>query len=156
LGKVLLFLHADTILPENYTSYIFDALMDKNVAAGAFKFKTDFSHPFMPLVETGANIRSRYFRLPYGDQALFLRKTVFETTGGFPEVAIAEDLFFVRSLSAYGKIQIVPAHIITSGRRWRARGPIRTWLINTLILTGCKMGISPEKLKPLYKIPNKK
>ncbi len=155
LGQVLLFLHADTTLPENYSSHVFDTLMDRRTAAGAFKFKTNFSHPFMTLVEMGANIRSRYFSLPYGDQAIFLRKTLFESSGGFPEVAIAEDLFFVQKLSAIGRIGIVPAHIITSGRRWKARGPIRTWLINAIILAGCKMGISPKKLVSLYGISGK-
>jgi len=153
LGRVLLFLHADTILPENYISYVFDTLMDNRVVVGAFKFKTDFSHPFMTLVELGANIRSRYFGLPYGDQALFLRKTRFESVGGFPDVAIAEDLFLVQKLSAVGQIHIVPVPITTSGRRWKGRGPIRTWLINVIILVGCKMGVSPEKLKSLYGKP---
>lgn len=156
LGKVLLFLHADTLLPEDYTSYVFDALMDKRVAAGAFKFKTDYSHPFMTLVELGANIRSKFFNLPYGDQALFLYKTTFNLMDGFPDVAIAEDLYITKKLSSAGKIVIVPIPIVTSGRRWKKRGPIRTWLINTIILAGCKLGISPKKLKSLYKIPNKK
>jgi len=154
LGKVLLFLHADTILPEEYPAHVFDTLMDKRVVAGAFKFKTDFSHPFMTLVELGANIRSRYFHLPYGDQALFLYKTMFDALNGFPDVVIAEDLFFAQKLSSSGQIRHVPVPILTSGRRWRIRGPIRTWLINTLILAGCKMGVSPKRLKSLYKIPD--
>ncbi|MBW1849206.1 MAG: TIGR04283 family arsenosugar biosynthesis glycosyltransferase [Deltaproteobacteria bacterium] len=153
LGKVLLFLHADTTLPENYISYVFETMMDSHVTAGAFKFKTDFPHPFMKLVEVGAYIRSKYFQLPYGDQALFLRKTLFETMGGFPDTVIAEDLFFVQTLSTLGKIRFVPTPVITSGRRWRMRGPVRTWLINTIILAGCKMGVSPKKLASLYKIP---
>jgi rSAM/selenodomain-associated transferase 2/rSAM/selenodomain-associated transferase 1 len=156
LGKVLLFLHADTALPGNYTSYVFDTLMDSHVAAGAFKFKTDFVHPFMKLVELGTHIRSRYFGLPYGDQAIFLNKARFESIGGFPDVAIAEDLFLAQKLSSVGKIHIVPIPIITSGRRWKARGPIRTWLINIIILAGCKMGVSPKKLKSLYRMPKSK
>jgi len=156
VGKVLLFLHADTILPENYISYVFETLMDTHIAAGAFTFKTDFPHPFMTLVGLGAHIRSKYFHLPYGDQALFLRRTLFDTTGGFPDTAIAEDLFFVQTLSTFGKIHIVPTPVITSGRRWRMRGPVRTWLINAIILAGCKMGVSTEKLKTLYSIPKPK
>jgi len=156
LGRVLLFLHSDTLLPLNYISYVFDTLMDRRVAMGAFQFKTDFSHPFMKLVELGANIRSQYFGLPYGDQALFLYKSLFDSMNGFPEVAIAEDFFFVQKLSTLGKIHIVPVPIITSGRRWKIRGPIRTWLINTIILGGCKIGISPEKLKSLYRLPKPK
>jgi rSAM/selenodomain-associated transferase 2/rSAM/selenodomain-associated transferase 1 len=156
LGNVILFLHADTILPENYISHVFNTFMDNHVVAGAFKFKTDYSQFFMTLVELGAHIRSKHFQLPYGDQALFLRKRLFDLLGGFPEVAIAEDLFFAQKLSITGKIHIVPEPAITSCRRWKMRGPVRTWLINTMILAGCKLGISPRTLASLYKMPKSK
>lgn len=154
-GKVLLFLHADTLLPENYPLYVFDILMNSRVSAGAFTFKTDFHHPLMKLIELGANIRSGIFHLPYGDQGIFLRKSLFESLGGFPETAIAEDYFWVRKLSAHGKIGIVPVPAVTSGRRWKTKGPVHTWLINVVILMGCKMGISPRKLASLYRKPEK-
>ncbi|MBW1985069.1 MAG: hypothetical protein JRI53_10145 [Deltaproteobacteria bacterium] len=62
----------------------------------------------------------------------------------------------MQTLSTFGKIRIVPTPVITSGRRWRMRGPVRAWLINTIILAGCKMGVSPKKLASLYKTPKPK
>jgi len=99
-GRVLLFLHADTRLPEDYVSHVFETLMDRRVVLGAFGFKTDLRQTLMRFFEISTHLRSRYLHLPYGDQALFLRRTVFVNTGGFPDVPIAEDLAFVRRLSS--------------------------------------------------------
>jgi rSAM/selenodomain-associated transferase 2/rSAM/selenodomain-associated transferase 1 len=154
-GRVLLFLHADSHLPAGYVRYVFDALLDPRTVAGAFRFTTDLNHPLMTVIEFGTNIRSRYFKLPYGDQALFVKKSVFQSLGGFPEVPIAEDLLLVRQLSRRGRIRILPARVITSGRRWRALGLLRTTLINQIILVGCYLGVSPRTLKALYRNPMK-
>ncbi len=152
-GSVLLFLHADTHLPHGYINHIFEALMDPETVAGAFRFKTDLDHPFMKLIELVTNIRSRYLKLPYGDQGLFFRRAVFEAVGGFPEVSIAEDLFLMHRISKQGRIGIAPAHAITSGRRWQTRGLLRTTLINQVIVAGCCFGISPRVLAKLYHVP---
>ena len=149
-GKVLLFLHADTVLPRDYVAWVFETLMDRRVALGAFRFKTDLDRPLMRGIELTANIRSRYLRLPYGDQALFLRKEPFDAVGGFPEIAVAEDLFFVRRVSKLGRIAIAPADALTSGRRWKELGVLKTTLINQLILIGFALGISPKTLAGLY------
>ena len=150
-GNVLLFVHADTILPEGYIGHIFETLMDSRVVTGAFHFSTDFKHPFMKLIEEVANIRARFLQLPYGDQAIFLRRSTFESAGGFPLVPIAEDLFFTRKLKKTGKIRIAPALAVTSARRWRELGLIRTTWINYKIMAGCLLGVSPEKLVRLYR-----
>jgi len=155
-GRVLLFLHADTLLPTGYVNYIFEILMDQKTVAGAFRFKTNFDHPFMKVIELVTNIRSRYLKLPYGDQGLFIRKSVFESVGGFPYVPIAEDLFLLRRLSKYGRIRITPAHALTSGRRWQTLGLFRTTLINQIILIGCCLGVSPGALASMYRFTNKK
>jgi rSAM/selenodomain-associated transferase 2/rSAM/selenodomain-associated transferase 1 len=149
-GSVLLFLHADTLLPMDYVSQVFETLMDRRVALGAFRFKTSLHRPLMRGIELTTNVRSRYLRLPYGDQALFLRKCHFQAVGGFPEMPIAEDLFFVRLVSKQGRIATVPAHVVTSGRRWEEVGLLRTTLINQLILAGFALGISPKTLARLY------
>lgn len=152
-GSVLLFLHADTHLPHGYINHIFEALMDPETVAGAFRFKTDLDHPLMKLIELATNIRSRYLKLPYGDQGLFFRRTVFEAVGGFPEVSIAEDLFLMHRISKQGRIGIAPVHAVTSGRRWQTRGLLRTTLINQVIVAGCCLGISPRVLSRLYQMP---
>jgi rSAM/selenodomain-associated transferase 2/rSAM/selenodomain-associated transferase 1 len=154
-GMVLLFLHADTLLPSGYVAHIFEALMDPRAIGGAFRFKTDLNSPLMKTLEFLINIRSGCFKLPYGDQGIFMRKSVFNLVGGFPELAIAEDLFLVRKLSRRGRIQIAPAQAITSARRWRRFGILRTTLINQVIVAGCYLGISPRVLASLYKSPGK-
>jgi rSAM/selenodomain-associated transferase 2/rSAM/selenodomain-associated transferase 1 len=150
-GSVLLFLHADTLLPQDYVSQVFETLMDRKVALGAFCLKTSLHRPLMRGIELTTRVRSRYLRLPYGDQALFLRKCRFQAVGGFPEMPIAEDLFFVRLLSKQGRIATAPAHVVTSGRRWKEVGLLRTTLINQLILAGFALGISPKTLARLYR-----
>ena len=151
LGSVLLFLHADTVLPGDYEVQVFETLMDRRIVLGAFRFKTDLDHPMMKGIEALTNFRSRFLGLPYGDQGLFLRKEVFRQVNGFPRVPIAEDLFFVRKLSRLGRIGIAPGHVVTSARRWRKVGLLRTTLLNQIIVAGCYLGVPTRKLVPLYK-----
>ncbi len=145
-GKILLFLHADTLLPRNFMINIFEVMHHQDTILGAFSFKTDADGFLMNLVHCLTNVRARYFRLPYGDQALFLKKDVFEGTGGFPEVPIAEDFFFVKHLSKKGSIEISSAEAVTSGRRWLSLGVIPTTIVNQIILAGCYLGVSPDRL----------
>jgi rSAM/selenodomain-associated transferase 2 len=154
-GKILLFLHADTSVPSDFEHQVFHTLMDHRVVAGAFRFKTDYDHWGMRLVEKTVQIRSRLFQMPYGDQALFLPKTTFEKAGGFPLVPIAEDLYLVRRLGRLGRVALAPGAVVTSGRRWRKLGLLRTTLINYLIAIGCIAGINPRRLAPLYRIKKK-
>jgi len=147
---VLLFLHADTILPQDYVAQMFETMMDRRVVLGAFCFKTDLHTPLMRAVELLTNLRARYLKLPYGDQALFIRRAHFQALGGFPDLAIGEDLFFVRLALKSGLLGIAPAPAITSGRRWETAGPLRTTLVNQLMLAGFALRISPESLAGLY------
>jgi rSAM/selenodomain-associated transferase 2/rSAM/selenodomain-associated transferase 1 len=145
-GKILLFLHADTLLPRNCINNIFEVMHHQDTILGAFSFKTDADGFLMNLVHLLTNTRARYFKLPYGDQALFLKNDIFEETGGFPEVPIAEDFFFVKHLSKKGSIEISSAEAVTSGRRWLSLGVIYTTIVNQIILAGCYLGVSPDKL----------
>jgi rSAM/selenodomain-associated transferase 2/rSAM/selenodomain-associated transferase 1 len=154
-GRVLLFLHADTELPSGFVGHVFEILMDPGAAAGAFHFKTEIYHPLMKVVALMTNFRSRYLNLPYGDQGLFLRKEVFESVGGFPEVPIAEDLFLVKKLAKHGIIRFAPAHVLTSARRWQTLGIFRTTLTNIVIAAACHLGVSYRILKRLYNLPQK-
>jgi rSAM/selenodomain-associated transferase 2/rSAM/selenodomain-associated transferase 1 len=150
-GEVLLFLHADTRLPKGYVAHVFDALLDSGTSVGAFLFRTDLDKPLMKCIEFLANFRSRYLKLPYGDQALFVRKTAFERAGGFPIVPIAEDLFLVKELRKRGKVYIVPAPAVTSGRRWEKLGVVHSTLMNQILLAGLALKISPYTLARLYR-----
>jgi rSAM/selenodomain-associated transferase 2/rSAM/selenodomain-associated transferase 1 len=149
-GRVLLFLHADTLLPSDYVGAVFETLLSRNVVLGAFRFKTDLEKPAARVIEWLVNLRSRHLRLPYGDQGLFLRKEVFERTGGFPEVPIAEDLYFVKHLRRQGRLGLAGACITTSGRRWRKTGFLRTTWINQVVLVGLALRISPQVLSSIY------
>lgn len=152
-GTSLLFLHGDTILPKDYIDHIFESFMDPETVAGAFRFRTDMDTPLMKVAEFMTNLRSQHLKLPYGDQGLFVRKSVFSEIGGFPLVPVAEDLLLVRRLARKGRIRIAPAQVITSARRWRKLGILRTTMINQLIAVGCLMGVSPRLLASLYRDP---
>jgi rSAM/selenodomain-associated transferase 2/rSAM/selenodomain-associated transferase 1 len=151
-GRVLLFLHADSRLPGQFCRHLFETLMDSRTVAGAFQFRTDWPNKSMRLIEKAAHIRSTRFQLPYGDQGIFLRKDRFDSIGGFPPVAIAEDLFLVRRLARMGRIGLAPAPVVTSGRRWRTIGVWRATLVNYLIAGGCLMGVPARYLAPLYSL----
>jgi hypothetical protein len=153
---VLLFLHADTLLPGGFVNSIFETLMDSRAVVGAFRFKTELDRPLMRMIEFLINFRSKYLKMPYGDQGLFMRKSFFDSVGGFQEVPIAEDLFFIRSLGKRGHIRIAPADAITSERRWVKVGLLRTLLINQIIVAGCYLGVSPHALTSLYGVRPKK
>jgi hypothetical protein len=99
----------------------------------------------------GANLRSRLFKLPYGDQALFVRSTDFHEAGGFPEIPIMEDVAFVRTMKKKGRIEMLPSRITTSSRRYRAMGPFRTWVVNQFAMAGFFMGMPSEELVALYR-----
>ncbi|MEJ2154599.1 MAG: TIGR04283 family arsenosugar biosynthesis glycosyltransferase [Desulfobacteraceae bacterium] len=151
-GKILLFLHADTLLPPDYTRLVFECLVDHRVVAGAFQFKTDYDTMSMRLIEKAARIRSSLFQMPYGDQALFMPRPVFEKVGGFPVTPIAEDLYLVRRLARLGRVGLAKGMSLTSGRRWRHIGVWRATMINYLIAIGCLIGVDPHKLAPLYRL----
>jgi rSAM/selenodomain-associated transferase 2 len=155
-GEILLFLHADTRLPSNYVNQIFDTLMDRRVTFGAFRFRTDLDTPAMRWISFWTSLRASLLQMPYGDQGLFLTRCRFEAAGGFPDVPIAEDLYLVKRLAKRGRIALAPACAVTSGRRWRQHGALRTTLINTIIATGCVAGIDPRRLAPLYRLPARK
>ena len=149
-GNILLFLHADTKLPQNYDQLIKNTLSQPNVSAGAFELAIDSQQKSLRLVEALVKMRSHLLALPYGDQALFMKRATFNNVGGFPNLAIMEDFALVKQLKRHGKIAIAPAAVTTSSRRWDKLGVWRTTLINQLMIIGYYLGISPNKLRELY------
>jgi rSAM/selenodomain-associated transferase 2/rSAM/selenodomain-associated transferase 1 len=153
-GVNLLFLHADTLLPEGYLTEVFETLMASGMVLGAFRFRTDFRSPYMRLVEWVTHFRSRYLHLPYGDQCIFMKEDrPLRKVGGFPEAPIGEDLLMVRHLIHRENARVIVTRraAVTSGRRWKRLGPVRTTWINQLMLIGMAMGISPITLSRLYR-----
>ena len=150
-GDILLFLHADTQLPPHYDGLIRAALAQPGVMAGAFQLGIDSPEMSLRLVEKMVIVRSRFFQLPYGDQALFLTQETFKTCGGFPDLPIMEDFEFVRRLKPQGKIVLVPASVTTSARRWQKLGVFKTTIINQMIVLGYYLGVSPQQLRNWYR-----
>jgi hypothetical protein len=150
-GEVLVFLHADTRLPDNFNRLVLAALEQTGVAAGAFRLAIDSRAAGIRFIERVADMRSRYLQLPYGDQALFMKKSIFDAIGGFADVPIMEDFILARHLRRKGRIAILPAAVITSPRRWLHFGILRTWLINQMIVVAFYLGIAPERLARWYR-----
>lgn len=150
-GRHLLFLHADTVLPEGYSSIVFKTLMSRMPVLGAFGFKTDMKSAGMKLVELFANFRSVYLKLPYGDQCIFMKRADFFRAGLFPEVPIAEDIFFVRSIRKFAEVKISSVPAVTSARRWKRIGIFKTTLINIIVMLGCHVRMDLKKLSALYR-----
>ena len=148
-GEILLFLHADTRLPDGFDRMIRETL--SNAIAGAFQLKIDAILPGLRWVERGVNWRSRYLQLPYGDQAIFLRAATFHEIGGFPNLPIMEDFEFVRTLKQRGKIKIVPHAVLTSGRRWQKLGVFRTTIVNQIVILAYLLGVSPQRIQQWYR-----
>ena len=149
-GEVLLFLHADVSLPDDARVHLEQALADPQVVAGAFRTWTIADRPSRlgPLLHL-ADVRSRYSSLPYGDQALFVRSTVFHQLGGFPPLPLMEDLAFSQRLSKAGRIRIVRASVRVSGRRF-IEHPVRSTVMVNLFPALFRLGVSPAVLAQLY------
>jgi uncharacterized protein len=150
-GDVLLFLHADTRLPENFAGGVRDALRPPSVSAGAFSLGIDPPHSGSRLVEAITNFRSRRFQLPYGDQALFFRARTFFGAGGFPRLPIMDDFELVRRLKKMGTVVTRPERVATSSRRWEKMGVVKTTMINQLVIAAFLWGIAPEKIARWYR-----
>jgi hypothetical protein len=149
-GRVLLFLHADTRLPDGFAMQIRDALGRPGIAAGAFRFAVDATGWRFRLLEYCTNWRAACFGLPYGDQALFLPAARFQAMGGFREIALLEDLELVRRLRKMGRIALLATPALTSPRRWHRLGWARTTVINQMILLGFFCGLGPDRLARWY------
>lgn len=149
-GEVLLFLHADTRLEPSALDQLTSALGDPTIIGGAFSLGLESRAGRLRLIEAVVNLRARLFSLPYGDQAIFVRRSVFEEIGGYAELPLMEDLELVRRLKRRGRLVILPAKAITSTRRWEKEGilytTIRNWAVTLLFF----LGVSPTALARWY------
>ena len=150
-GEVLLFLHADTCLPEHFEKRVITALTRKGVSAGAFTLGIDSEDWGLRFIERVANWRARLLKMPYGDQALFVYRQLFFEIGGFADYPIMEDFELVRRLKKKGRIVILPESVKTSPRRWQNFGVIKTWLLNQIIIGAYFIGIPPRRLAFWYR-----
>jgi rSAM/selenodomain-associated transferase 2 len=151
-GDILIFLHADTILPHDALELIETAMADISCIAGAFDLAIDSERPAFRLIEKAASFRSRMTRIPYGDQTIFIRKSGFRDLGGFNNIPIMEDVEFMRRIKkGKGKIFIIGTAVLTSPRRWEKEGIVYTTLRNWLLIALYLCGVKPEKLIRFYR-----
>jgi len=151
VGDILLFLHADTHLPERFADHVRLVLRSPEVIAGEFRLRIDAEHRRLRLIEWVANWRSRRLGLPYGDQAIFVKANAFRELGGFLDLPIMEDFELMRRLRRRGRIAQVPAAVVTSARRWLTLGIGTTTLINQWVIVSYHLGLSPERLARWYR-----
>ena len=150
-ADLLLFLHADTVLPANAFKTILKVCRDKGVAAGAFDLVIDDSHPGFRIIEKVANLRSRVTRIPFGDQAIFVKAEGFRALGGYKPIALMEDVDIMLRLRKKGyQIRFISDPVVTSARRWKKEGMVYTTIRNWMLQLLFYIGVSPEKLKPYY------
>jgi rSAM/selenodomain-associated transferase 2 len=146
-GTVLLFLHADTRLPRGWAHAIAATLEDPDVVGGAFGFRFDRRDSWaLRFVEWGARLRVRWLRLPYGDQALFVRRATLEAIGGVPQAPVMEDLDLVRAMKQQGRLALIPLDAVTSARRHCAKGVLRTALRHALAAIAWGLGADRERI----------
>lgn len=150
-GNILLFLHADTRLPPDFDWYVRQALMQEKSVAGAFQLGLDRTQRGLRFIEAMANWRSRWWQMPYGDQAIFLRADVFARAGGFPDLPLMEDFELMRRLRQQGRIVLAPVKVLSSARRWLKLGVIRTTALNQFVIAAYLVGVAPARLARWYR-----
>ena len=149
-GDVFLFLHADTQPPPSAISEIRSALEDPRCVGGRFDVRLEGNHRIYGLIGALINLRSRLTKVATGDQAIFVRREVYEEIGGFPNLPLIEDIAFSRYLKKKGKVACLKSRVATSTRRWEREGiwqtVLRMWALRLLYLAG----VSPFRLKRFY------
>jgi rSAM/selenodomain-associated transferase 2 len=150
-GDVLLFLHADTRLPDDAAALILQSLEDPGAVGGRFRLRVSgarFIYFWIGLLSTW---RSRFLNVTYGDQAIYARRTAFEQVGGFPELSLFEDAEFCARLSRLGRFVMLRADAVTSARRWERCGVFRTILRMWALKFLHSLSVSPERLARYYR-----
>jgi rSAM/selenodomain-associated transferase 2 len=151
-GEVLIFLHADTLLPPKALNKIGRVLENEKYVGGAFSLGIDSDRLLLKYVAAHASMRSRINRIPYGDQAIFIRKSYFDKIGKFKEIPLMEDVDLMRRIKKRDdKIYIFRDQVMTSPRRWEKEGLIYTTIRNRILMSLYFLGVGPEKLVKYYR-----
>ena len=149
-GEILLFLHADTRLPEAADALIVDGLKRSRRGWGRFDVTIAGRHPLLRVVERLMNLRARLTGIATGDQAIFVTRSLFTAAGGYPEIALMEDIALSKRLKRYGSPLCLKHHLTTSGRRWEERGVLRTIGLMWSLRLAYWLGADPRKLAARY------
>ena len=149
-ADVLLFLHADTSLPDEARQAIEQALDDPACVGGRFDVRFEHDAGLAWLIARLISVRSRWSGIATGDQALFVRREVFAKLGGFADLPIMEDVDFTRRLKRAGLVAPLRSQVVTSYRRWDRHGTLRTIVLMWALRLLYWIGVTPYKLKDLY------
>ncbi|HEX2215912.1 MAG TPA: TIGR04283 family arsenosugar biosynthesis glycosyltransferase [Xanthobacteraceae bacterium] len=149
-GNVLLFLHADTRLPDEADRLLRDGLARSKCAWGRFDIAIEGRSPLLPIVAAMMNLRSRVTGIATGDQAMFMTREAFARAGKFPEIPLMEDVAVSRRLKRISPPLGLKVRAVTSGRRWDERGALRTILLMWRLRLAYFCGAAPETLARRY------
>ncbi|MCI0567562.1 MAG: TIGR04283 family arsenosugar biosynthesis glycosyltransferase [Acidobacteria bacterium] len=149
-GDILVFLHADVMLPQAAYAEMRKALLEAEVIGGAFRRRFDHPSLLLHLDCRLADLRGRLFGIFLGDQVMFIRREVFCHLGGFPEIRLFEDLALSRRMAAYGATRMVRSPVIASGRRFRQEGNLRRLCRDLHLIVLYFAGVDPEILARRY------
>ena len=149
-GDVLLFLHADTRLPPDADRLILDGLAVSGRSWGRFDVAIASAHPLLRLAAGLMNRRSRLTGIATGDQAIFVRRCVFQSCGGYPNLPLMEDIAISGALKRVGRPLCLPHRVLTSARRWETRGVVRTILLMWRLRLAYFLGADPARLAERY------
>ncbi|HEX7705669.1 MAG TPA: TIGR04283 family arsenosugar biosynthesis glycosyltransferase [Thermoanaerobaculia bacterium] len=148
--EFLIFLHADTLLPAGAIAAVESALAS-NASFGGFRVRFFEGGWRLRYVAFMINMRTRLTRAPWGDQAQFARRDAFVASGGYPDVPIMEDYEFALRMKRATSPALLPLEVTTSGRRFLARGVIRTSILNWIVIGAWHLGVSPDRLAAWYR-----
>lgn len=149
-GDVLLFLHADCRLPDAADAVIIDGLNRARTTWGRFDVTLTGTHPLLSIVGAMMNIRSRLTGIATGDQGIFVTRSLFEAIGGFPQIALMEDVALCKHLKQYAKPFCLRHYMTVSGRRWEKHGVLRTILLMWRLRLEFWLGADPDTIAPRY------
>lgn len=151
-GDILLFLHADTVLPRGFAKAVRGAFAG-GASWGRFDVQLESGRRSLRLVSEMINLRSRFRRMATGDQAIFVSRAAFDAVGGFPEIPLMEDLELSRMLRRGYRSAALRARVTTSARRWEDNGVWRTVLLMWTLRLAWSVGVDPARLARFYRSP---
>jgi rSAM/selenodomain-associated transferase 2 len=150
-GDAIVFLHADCWLEPGSLAGLRSFLArHPRVPAGCFRMRVEAEHLLYRWIDAAAHLRAGVFGIPYGDQGIFVRRRAFEQVGGFPEVALMEDVGIALKLRRLGRLAVLPHRIHVSARRWQQYGIVRQSVRNWSLTAAAALGIPPETLACYY------
>ena len=151
-GDILLFLHADTVLPPGAFDVLRAGLERSGREWGRFDVAIASERPILALVALLMNARSRATGIATGDQAIFVRRAAFESVGGFPEIPLMEDVAISKALKRRSAPLCLRERAVTSGRRWERRGTLRTIVLMWRLRLAYALGADPHRLARRYEV----